>query len=596
MNKVIVSKMVKEAPRSEKESYVFINDKKELCQAIIAVNYEAIYVAAEMNEHFFDCGSFCDFIRNISNTGTEVMEYVFVLACYRKKTNDAIKEVLKSNMIPYLEGAYNLFYEKEYLANYDRQDDLEKILGNYLNRFAGPDKAMLDKLQFHKLKDDGTPKGVHEYVIVQYLINTCHMFVVNEELYVYKDGVYFIDEHGIYIKCIIQSLIYEQFITARVMDCIYNLLVSQLCLQKKFGELNKYPASWINFKNGMFDVINAKLLCHNPDYLSINQIPHKLDLSIQKDLAEHGKETIKFLESSIPSSDDRIMLYQYIGYCMTRDTGFQKFLIIKGIGGTGKSRIINLIQKIVGEKNYSNVSIQDLNQKFYPAMLHGKLLNACADISSDALNSVDVIKKVTGEDILLYEKKGKDANSFWSYAKLIFSANKIPLNLDEKSNAFYRRLLILEMNQVPSVIDRELDVKLERETGYLIWIAVSHLKMLYEEGKFRESAKSQLLVEDLYRAADTIKAFMDECTSAKPGALIKRDLLYEKYVEYCKGYGRKEHGANSFYKNLDEKGYRSKRTSSGRFYVDIDLVGDDFIKLDNDFTESPFSDKGVTGL
>ena len=83
---------------------------------------------------------------------------------------------------------------------------------------------------------------------------------------------------------------------------------------------------------------------------------------------------------------------------------------------------------------------------------------------------------------MICERKGRDPVPFRSYAKLIFSANKIPLNLDEKSNAFYRRLLILEMNKKPTKKDLELGEKLQAEIGYSIWMAVGALKKLYTDG------------------------------------------------------------------------------------------------------------------
>lgn len=62
-----------------------------------------------------------------------------------------------------------------------------------------------------------------------------------------------------------------------------------------------------------------------------------------------------------------------------------------------------------------------MNQRFYATGLFGKLLNACADIPSTAMENVAIIKKAVGEDTLLYEKKGKDPSQFNSYAKLLFS-------------------------------------------------------------------------------------------------------------------------------------------------------------------------------
>lgn len=77
---------------------------------------------------------------------------------------------------------------------------------------------------------------------------------------------------------------------------------------------------------------------------------------------------------------------------MTTDTHFQKFLMIKGKGGTGKSVAISLIQHVIGIENCSSIPLQDLNKRFYATGLFGKQLNACADIPCTAMQSVDIIK------------------------------------------------------------------------------------------------------------------------------------------------------------------------------------------------------------
>lgn len=587
MNKAIISKIIRQPPPSEKKAYIFINDRKEICEAVVTVGFYSLYIAPS-GDSFFTQESFCQFIRDTANLGTSIMNYVFVPACYRKKTNDLIIEVLNNNQLTYRKGGYTLFKDKEYLAKYDKQDELEAALLAYVRRYEGDTEDNIDKAKFCLFGADGAVKGIKDIAIVQYLMETYCMAVIGKELYLYQNGVYRVDEDGLQVKETMQRLIPEKFITYRNLNSVYNLLLEQRELQKTFTEMNAYPPWWINFKNGMYDPRERKLKRHHPSYLSTNQIPHELNLDARKNLQEIGKTTESFMAEAIPDPDDRIMLWEYAGYCMTRDVSFQKMLIVKGVGGTGKSRIIHLIELLVGEDNCSNISLQDLNRQFYPSLLYGKLVNTCADIASDALTSVDNIKKATGEDVMIYEKKGRDPKSFRSYAKLLFSANKIPLNLDEKSNAFYRRLLILEMNHIPEVPDRDLDAKLEKELDYAIWMAIGGLSKLYEDGNFLESKNSRAQVEELHRAADTVKAFMDECTEEKEGSQISRVLLYEKYCEYCKGYGRKELGANKFYKNLEEKGCIFKRTASGRYLLGIGLRDEGFLEDDNNEAEAVF--------
>lgn len=457
MNEKIISGLIRKRPASPDKSYIFVHDNIAICQAIVVVGHMSLYISRS-GGGYFTAESFCDWIRDTTNTGTELSEYTFVLACDRKKTNDLLEETLKNNQIPYKTNGYILFRGKEYLAKYEKQDELEKALDAYIARYEGTDDnpAAVDQNQFCTFARDGRVNGIKDIAVVRYLMDALCMFVMDREIYLYQDGCYYLDQDGIKIKAVISALIPERYITFRVLSAVYNLLIEQQELQKTMEELNAYPPRWINFQNGMFDVREMKLHKHKPEYLSINQIPHKLDMEIRKNMEEAGKTTIQFLNDAMPDRTDQITLWQYIGYSMTRDTRFQRFMIIRGIGGTGKSKVINLIQDIVGAANCSGISLQALNERFYPSMLQGMLLNACADISSDALMQVDNIKKATGEDVMICERKGRDPVPFRSYAKLIFSANKIPLNLDEKSNAFYRRLLILEMNNKPKKKDLEI--------------------------------------------------------------------------------------------------------------------------------------------
>lgn len=581
MNKKILAAAIRKPPATPEKAYIFVNDNRSICGAVITVGFLSLYIS-KTDDDFFTEESLSEFIRHTADTGTNLLSYVFVLACYRKKTNDNLERVLKNNLVPYKAGAFTLFKDKEYLAKYEKQGELEERLQNYISRFEGREAGPVDKQQFCTFSDNGAVKGIKDIAVVNYLKETVNMFVTNRELYLYSGGCYVRDLDGIRIKARVAELIPERFVTYRNLTAIYNLLLEQQELQRRFEELNAYPPWWINFRNGMFDVKEQVLHKHKPEYLAINQIPHELDVSIRKDLEAAGRVTNAFLEEAIPNAEDRIMLWEYIGYSMTRDASFQKMLIIRGVGGTGKSRVINLIQDIVGEENCSNISLQDLNAKFYPSLLYGKLLNTCADIASDALLAVDNIKKATGEDVMIYERKGKDPQSFRSYAKLIFSANRIPLNLDEKSNAFYRRLLILEMNQKPNEKDMELGEKLRHEIGYCIWMAVGALKKLYRDGEFAESEGSREAVEELYREADTVKAFADECLEYQNGSRISRTLIYEKYVEYCKSYGRKYHSPNPFYKSLAAKGYQEYRTADGRFFRDVTLKDDGFLPVEGE--------------
>ena len=146
---------------------------------------------------------------------------------------------------------------------------------------------------------------------------------------------------------------------------IYNLLITQPKVHREAYELNKQPVRWINFKNGYYDPVTGEMLEHNPDYLTINQIPFPYYPEDREQVLQGGENIKKYLASSLPNKEEQQTFWEYFGYCMTQDTQFQKFLTLKGNGGTGKSVAVSLIQHVVGITNMSSISLQDLNKRFY---------------------------------------------------------------------------------------------------------------------------------------------------------------------------------------------------------------------------------------
>lgn len=583
MLKNIFEKMMQQDP-DEKHRYVFINDNMEIMQNVAAIGYSALWLT-EAEKNAFSLDGFKEYIKSIINTGTSLIDYVFVPACFRKKTNDELEVFFKSNGIVYKQSGYTLFRNKEYLGNYNRQEELDQALKQFINRFEGQDTCM-DLQQFHNYDENGKCTGVCDVAIVEYLMDTEDMFVIDGIAFVYENGVFKEDTNGIVLMNKIQACLYRNEIKAATIKRVYDLLIRQQALQSSFETVNNYPKWWINFKNGMLDAQEMKMHPHSPEYRSMNQIPHEFSFQPTK-----GDHTLKFLQEAVPDKGDRQMFYTYLGYCMTCDTSMQKFMMIKGEGGTGKSRLIALAEYIVGKPNYVNVSLADLNERFYPSNLFGKLMNSCADISTAPLNAVDVLKKCTGDDEIIFERKGMDANrSFRSYAKLLFSANKIPLNLDEKSNAFYRRLLILEMNVKPAKIDLRLDEKLQSEVQFSIFMAVRWLHEMYEKGRIPESENSKRLVNELYKDADSVKAWLEDCMKPAAGARCSRAAIYDLYDKYCEENDRQAIGRAKFYKNLVDKGYKEGRDKKiGRYIEGLDEKGEDFIDVQAAGVEVPFS-------
>ena len=568
-------------PKTPEKKYLFIVDDRELAEAICCAGFLAFPILEySTDENDFSMDSFLNYMDSIAFSGTSHMDYVYVVACSSKMANRTLEDYFDRNSMLFVSG-WRLFWKKEYLAKLDYQEELEMTLREFIARQEGPGKdvEVPDLSRFHIINNKGVVTAVLDAEIVAYLIETTPMFILNRIPYLYENGFYREDTFGIRIKSKIQGLIYQEFIRSSTLQRVYELLLIQPSIQCDSSDLNNYPRHWINFRNGFFDVKEWIMVPHDRKYYSINQIPYDFDPGAE---TSAGTEIQRFLKDAIPNPEDQETYWQYLGYCMTTDTGFQKFMMIKGPGSTGKSVVVDLTENTVGLQNSVSISIQDLNKRFYATSLFGKLLNACADIPSTALQSIDVLKKAVGEDSVLYERKGQDPTNFKSYAKLLFSANEMPLNLDDKTNAYYRRLLILEMDHIIPLEqrDRKLKDKLKKETDYIIMMAMKALQKLYRQGSFTVSEHGRECVEELYRSADSVKAFLDERITAKDGSRINRSFMFSEYEEYCKENDRQSHGKSVFLRMMKDKGYRVKRTQEGYFFMDIAFKDPGFMEVD----------------
>lgn len=340
------------------------------------------------------------------------------------------------------------------------------------------------KLKFHLLDGKGRPCGVFDDAILRYIKDNYNLFFLAGTPYHYTDGVYKADFSGARLKTLIKGLLYTRFIKSTTLTRVYQLFAMDYELEKTYEEINKYPKHWIPFKNCMLDAKTGEVHKHRPEYYCINQIPW----DYEPDKEYVGIETEKFFKSAM-SAEDRRTILQFLGLCMTR-CNFQKFIILKGGRGTGKSVVVRLFENVIGAGNYSNVPLQKLEEKFYSIQLMGKLINLCADLNGNPLKTVNTIKLITGGDSLSDSYKGRDIITFTPYARLLFSCNTVPISLDEKSNALFERIILIEMDNRPEKPDRQLEDKLRGGKAYtLVTLELDYQGSKVKIKCFEEGAK-----------------------------------------------------------------------------------------------------------
>ena len=187
MNRKILEHWMSREINKEEDRYIFISDNKRICEAIMTVNFCSVYLTS-VSSDFFELDGFKTFLKD-RLYGCNLDQYVFVPCCLRKKTNDAIEDFCKKNYLEVRSSGWSIFREKEYLAKYEYQDELEQTLISFVKRFEGPDVSNEDLRQFHNFNASGTAMGVNDYKVVEHIMESVTMFVLEQEAYVYQKGV-----------------------------------------------------------------------------------------------------------------------------------------------------------------------------------------------------------------------------------------------------------------------------------------------------------------------------------------------------------------------------------------------------------------------
>jgi len=406
--------------------------------------------------------------------------------------------------------------------------------------------------------------------LAEHMAKSVSGFYTAEQYHAYKNGVYS-PVSDLEARNIVRSFMISRYAGLSQISDAEGQWRMQII--KPIREINPNPYI-INLKNGLYNVLDDNFNPHTPEYYSTVQ----LKVSYNKDAK--CPRFISFLEESL-SEDEVILVQEMLGYFLVPVNKAQKAFVIIGKPGTGKSRVLLVLNEILlGEANVSNVAWQNLNERFKTAELFGKLANIFADLPSKNIDDNGMFKALVGDDFLTVERKNKDPFSFQSYARLLFSCNNIPRNYGDKSEGFYRRLIILRFPKIvpESKRDNDLINKFHQEGDGILQFALIGLRRLIENGfVFSETDSTKAELQRYRVDSNSVLSFVEDCCELDIQAETPRNQLFESYREYCKASGYSAVSQKNFNKDVESVSVSIKRKrdniGSQRTWSGIRFVG-----------------------
>lgn len=261
---------------------------------------------------------------------------------------------------------------------------------------------------------------------------------------------------------------------------------------------------------------------------------------------------------------------------MTTSVEHQKCFIFFGKSGkNGKSKLVFVIEVLIGEDNTCHVSIHELQGKFYAAELTNKLLNVVSELPRNHLKSVEVFKSIVTGDKMSVEQKYKDRFTIKPYAKSIFTANELP-RVDDTTEGFYRRLQIVlfetKFTNEQQKNFNERNLITPEALDYLASISVkAYLELLDSNTRdFANEEESQKVLDAYRKDNNSVLAFLasDKVKEMfRDGQKISRTEFYTQYKIWCQENLYKAKGRNRFLAEVRETNLFEEKLYDGYDYI-----------------------------
>lgn len=363
---------------------------------------------------------------------------------------------------------------------------------------------------------------------------------------------------------------YGEFSTANRISAITKLLKTRALQDITF---NQQPV-W-NFINGTLELDTGKFRDHNPgDYCSFQaDYPYNPDATYDS--------WARFIDDVTAGDPVKAEILQFIpGYVLMPHCKYEKIFCLTGSGGNGKTKYLEILRRLFGDANVSNVKPLGLIKDFQRIGLKDSLLNIAGEIKSDLSGVEEAMKEIASGETISACFKGEQYVSFTPRCKLLFAMNN-QLKSGDTSDGLTRRLVIVDF--LVSFVDfpdpsnpyeRQKNVDIidslatELNSGGIFnWVYAGY-QLLKTVGYFTETYDQEELLTEFKRASNPIMVFWEE-TDLREKYEFTNDEAYRAYLQWCIDNGEKSTSSISFHRELKtvtKRLYNPYRTKNARGY------------------------------
>lgn len=331
----------------------------------------------------------------------------------------------------------------------------------------------------------------------------------------------------------------------------------------------------IGFTNGVYDLKNGMLREGYPDdYISMNTGHRYIAYNSPENIYRFAVE--KFLRDILPNKSVCDYTQYILSTCLYGNNDQQKFYVMTGAGGNGKSILISMLEDALGDyacpldvalvtqkrKKSSSASPEIME-------LRNRRLATITEPDKDDTLNTGIIKALTGGDKISARNLFENQVSFRVKTKFILLCNDLP-KPSSHDHGTWRRISVINfminfVDNPVEVHERKRDIALEGEshkwTESFLSLLIERFRELREKygGVIPEPPEVREYTEKYKEQTNVLYQFTREVIADEPGAFITNMVLYQHFKNwYSENYPGSKTPPKKELQELLKKIYKDK--------------------------------------
>ena len=427
--------------------------------------------------------------------------------------------------------------------------DMDKDVKDWIKRQKIKDKQSL------KIDDRGELLKLNNYVlnVDNFYMKHPFFYDMTKQFWIWNETEYRYDvtDDTQLLNAIEDKLgLYGDLVTSQVKSAYTQAL-------KSVGRRNipkEAPTEWIQFKDDVYDFKSQQFFKATPNYFFTNPIPWALGKTTDTPMIDK-LFTDWVDERSIPT------LYEMLAYCLYRAYPIHRIFFLLGTGSNGKGTYTKILKKFLGQTNTCSTTLRLLIERpFETVKLDKKLACIMGETNLDIISETDLLKKLSGEDLIGMEQKGCKGYDSINYAKIIILSNGLPIS-EDTSDGFYRRCQIINfINQYKDGKDVSLMIP-DEEYQNLALKLLQVLQQLLINGTFTSQGDIKDRKLAYQEASNPFPSFVKQYCELDLKANVAYGKLYGEYVRYLEKHKKRPVSYRAFGDSLIMMGLEKCKTS-----------------------------------